>query len=298
MRLVTYRHENKEEIGALDANSNRITPFVATGAGLPSTMNEFIELGADGISRAATAVSAVTESDQINLADVQLLSPIPVPRRDVMAVGRNYYEHAQEFHDSGFDATSGTEAVPEYPIIFTKATTSVSGPGDPIPSYLDPTASVDYEGELAVIIGDGGRGISKADAFSHVYGYTVCNDVTARNLQHRHKQWFIGKGMDGFCPLGPVLLTADEAGNPNDFHLTTKVNGESRQDSMVAALIFDIPTLIECISSGITLMPGDIIATGTPVGVGIGYNPPIFLKKGDVVSVTIDPIGTLENPVE
>ena len=172
------------------------------------------------------------------------------------------------------------------------------GPGAAIPARLDPTNSVDYENELTVVIGKGGRGISKARAFEHVYGYTIVNDVTARTLQQRHKQWFIGKSMDGFCPMGPLLLTADEVDDVGTMHLVTRVNGEVRQDARVADLIFDIPTLIETISAGITLEPGDLIATGTPSGVGIGFKPPKYLKQGDIVSVSIEPIGELTNPVD
>jgi 2-keto-4-pentenoate hydratase/2-oxohepta-3-ene-1,7-dioic acid hydratase in catechol pathway len=157
---------------------------------------------------------------------------------------------------------------------------------------------VDYENELAVITGKGGRGISKARAYEHVYGYTIVNDVTARTLQQRHKQWFIGKSIDGFCPMGPVILTADEVPDVRTMRLRTRVNGELRQEASVADLIFDIPSLIETLSAGITLEPGDVIATGTPAGVGIGFKPPRYLKKGDQVSVEIDPIGELVNPVE
>ncbi|MFC7540530.1 fumarylacetoacetate hydrolase family protein [Siccirubricoccus deserti] len=156
---------------------------------------------------------------------------------------------------------------------------------------------MDYEGELAVIIGQGGRGIRSADWRQHVFGYTIVNDVTARTLQHKHRQWILGKGLDGFCPMGPAILTADEVPDPAALRLTTQVNGEARQDAVVADLIFDIPTLIATISAGITLEPGDIIATGTPVGVGIGFKPPRFLKPGDVVRIEISGIGVLENPV-
>ncbi len=295
MRLVTFTANGAESIGVLEGDT--VIGLSQAAPDLPADMNSFIEAGDAALARAAEAVANAGDDAKHPMGGVKLLAPIPVPRRDVMAVGRNYHEHAREFHDSGFDATAGATAVPDHPIIFTKATTSVSGPGDPILTELDPTDSVDYEGELAVIIGKEGRGIPGEDAFDYVYGYTVCNDLTARNLQHRHKQWFIGKSPDGYCPLGPAIVTADEAGHPDDFRLTTHVNGEKRQDSSCSALIFDIPALIECISAGITLKPGDIIATGTPVGVGIGFDPPIFLKPGDVVSVTIEPLGTLENPV-
>ena len=298
MRLVTFKKGGADAIGALDLETRTIIDFSKAAPDLPATMLGLIELGNSGLVEAEKAVKSANNNALIRLVDVMLKAPIPVPRRDVIAVGRNYHDHAKEFHNSGFDATAGATAVPDDPIIFTKATTSVSGPFDPIPSYLDYSNSTDYEGELAVIIGKQGRGISKADAFDYVYGYSISNDVTARSLQHQHKQWFIGKSLDGFCPMGPALLTTDEAGHPDTFHLKTEVNGEARQDSSCSALIFDIPTLIKTISAGITLLPGDIIITGTPLGVGIGFDPPLFLKSGDVVRVTIDPIGTIENTVE
>jgi 2-keto-4-pentenoate hydratase/2-oxohepta-3-ene-1,7-dioic acid hydratase in catechol pathway len=298
MRLVSFLKSGKSNIGVLVNEGTEVVDLSLAAPGLPRDMNSFIDLGPAGLDQAASAIDAAGEDANSKIEDLELIAPIPVPRRNVFCVGRNYHEHAQEFHDSGFDATAGATAVPDDPIIFTKATTSVSGPTDPIPAYLDSTNSTDYEGELAVIIGKEGRGISKADAFDHVYGYTVSNDVTARTSQHKHKQWFIGKSLDGYCPMGPAIVTADETGHPDSFQLTTVVNGETRQDASVADLIFDIPTLIECISAGITLKPGDIIATGTPVGVGIGFEPPVFLKKGDVVEVTITPLGTIRNIVE
>ena len=231
------------------------------------------------------------------IEDARLMAPIPRPSKNIFCVGKNYHEHAKEFAGSGFDATA-KEVVPEAPVVFSKPPTSVIAPGEPIPSHLDPTNSVDYEGELAVVIGRGGRGIRKADALAHVFGYTIVNDVTARTLQHKHRQWILGKGIDGFCPMGPAILTADEAPDPGALRVTTHVNGEKRQDAPVSDLIFDIPTLIEAISAGITLEPGDIIATGTPAGVGIGFDPPRFLKAGDRVRVAVAGIGVLENPVE
>jgi len=298
MRLATFIHDGRQRLGVLDPEGNSVVDLSAAAPDLPGDMNALIALGADGLAAAQKGVDGVGDDARLALDSVTLCAPNWPPVRDPFAVGRNYHEHAQEFHDSGFDATAGTTAVPDYPIIFTKATTSVSGPFDPIPGHLDPTNTTDYEGELAVIIGPGGRGISKANALDHVYGYTVSNDVTARTLQHQHKQWIIGKSLDGYCPMGPAILTAGEAGDVRDMRLRTWVNGEQRQDAKVADLIFDIPTLIETISEGITLLPGDVILTGTPVGVGIGYEPPVFLKAGDVVKVTIDPIGSIENKVE
>ena len=184
------------------------------------------------------------------------------------------------------------------PIPFTKWPNSVIGHGAPIPSYLDYTNSTDYEGELGVVIGPGGRGISRENAYDHVYGYTIFNDATARTLQNRHRQWFLGKSIDGYCPMGPCIVTADEVPDVRKLHLMTRVNGELRQDALVDQLIFDVPTLIETFSRVMTLDPGDLIATGTCKGVGIGFNPPKYLTKGDTVAITIEPIGTLENPVD
>ncbi len=230
--------------------------------------------------------------------DASLCAPIPRPAKNIFCVGKNYHEHAKEFHDSGFDASAGAAAVPDLPIVFTKAATTVIGPGEPIPASADKTGSVDYEGELTVVIGKRARNVTKADAYNYVFGYTIMNDVTSRTLQHAHKQWFLGKNLDGFGPMGPAVVTTDEIPDVTKLRLETRVNGEVRQSASVADLIFDIPTLIETISGVMTLEPGDLIATGTPVGVGIGFKPPKYLKPGDTVSVTIEPIGTLENPVE
>jgi 2-keto-4-pentenoate hydratase/2-oxohepta-3-ene-1,7-dioic acid hydratase in catechol pathway len=223
-------------------------------------------------------------------------APIPRQAKNIFCVGKNYREHAREFAGSGFDA-SAKDIVPEHPVVFTKPPTSVIGTGEPIPGHLDPTKSVDYEGELAVVIGKPGRGITAAAAMGHVFGYTIVNDVTARTLQHRHRQWVLGKGIDGFCPMGPAIVTADAVPDPRAMVITTWVNGEQRQHAPVGDLIFDIPSLIEAISAGITLEAGDIIATGTPAGVGIGFSPPRFLVAGDVVRIEIAEIGVLENSV-
>ena len=234
---------------------------------------------------------------RISADGVKILAPIPRPAKNILCVGKNYHDHAREFHASGFDASAGADAIPELPIMFTKWPNSVIASGESIPSANDYTHSTDYEGELAVVIGEGGRNISQKHAYKHVYGYTIVNDVTARTLQQSHKQWFLGKSLDGYCPMGPCIVTADEIEDVTQLRLLTKVNGEVRQDAYVSQLIFDIPMLIETLSRVMTLEPGDIIATGTAAGVGIGFDPPRFLKAGDVVSVTIEPIGTLENPV-
>jgi 2-keto-4-pentenoate hydratase/2-oxohepta-3-ene-1,7-dioic acid hydratase in catechol pathway len=293
MRLVTFKKPNTvgTHIGAL-REDGAVLDLAAVDAALAGgNMPAFISGGAAALDHARKAALTAPVAEGATLC-----APIPHPPKNVFCVGKNYYEHAAEFAGSGFDASS-KEVVPEAPVVFSKPATAIIAPGEPILSYLDTCASTDYEGELAVVIGKGGRGISKAEALSHVFGYTIVNDVTARTLQHKHRQWIIGKGIDSFCPMGPAILTADEVPDPTKLHLTTHVNGEKRQDVLVAALIFDIPTLIECISTYITLEPGDVIATGTPVGVGIGFKPPVFLKKGDVVRVEVAGIGVLENPV-
>ena len=223
-------------------------------------------------------------------------SPLARPRRNIFCVGKNYRPHAVEFARSGFDSSAAAGDVPQYPIIFTKVPECVIANGEPI--VIDPavSAAIDYEAELGVIIGTGGRHISKANALAHVLGYTIINDVTARDLQSRHSQWLLGKSQDTFCPMGPHMVGADGI-DLGDTAIKCWVNGELRQDANTRDLIFDVPTLIATISAGITLLPGDIIATGTPAGVGIGFKPPRYLKAGDLVRIEIAGIGVLENPV-
>ncbi|KAF1020391.1 MAG: putative protein YisK [Paracidovorax wautersii] len=251
---------------------------------------------ADADGRAVDDLAALIASG-VPLASVKLLAPIPRPARNLFCVGKNYRNHAQEFTRSGFDAgQTAADAIPTDPIIFSKVPQTVIAHGERIWDAAGVSDALDYEAELAVIIGKGGRGIAKADALAHVWGYTILNDVTARDWQKRHKQWHLGKSFDTFGPLGPVAVTADEIDGGN-LDVKAWVNGELRQDANTRDLIFDIPTLIETISAGITLVPGDIIATGTPEGVGIGFTPPRFLRRGDVVAIEIAGIGRLENEV-
>ena len=216
----------------------------------------------------------------VKAGDLKFAAPIPRPARNIFCVGKNYFEHAKEFASSGYDSSSrsAADAIPEFPIIFSKVPECVIADGEPVKYPTGVSDSLDYEAELAVIIGKGGRGISKAAAMDHVWGYTIVNNVTARDLQIRHKQWLIGKSLDTFCPMGPVAVTADEV-DAGDMGIRCWVNDELRQNSNTRDLIFDIPTLIETCSRGITLMPGDVIATGTPPGVGLGMRPPVYLKE-------------------
>ncbi|ALP53511.1 hypothetical protein Tel_10355 [Candidatus Tenderia electrophaga] len=290
MHLITFKQNNHSRIGVLDTVRNEVVDLTAIG--LPGDMLALINAGEVGLDKAREAI--VSGEVRLALNEVKILAPIPRPLRNILCVGKNYRDHVSEVQSA---LPSSGDGVPELPIIFTKATTTVIGPGDTIPASQDPTDSADYEGELAVVIGKGGRGISRHQAMEHIFGYTIINDVTSRRMQKGHQQWFLGKSLDGFCPMGPGLVTRDEIPDVTQLQVKTSVNGEIRQDGSVAQMIFDIPILIETLSQTMTLEPGDIIATGTPAGVGMGFEPPRFLKTGDWVAVTIDPIGTLENPV-
>jgi 2-keto-4-pentenoate hydratase/2-oxohepta-3-ene-1,7-dioic acid hydratase in catechol pathway len=292
MRLVTYDAGPGPRLGVRD-DEHRIrdvTAALPAGADMLSLIEDW--------STAHSAFGAL-EGPVHDVAAVGLLAPIPVPRRNVFCVGKNYVDHSAEFAGSGYDARSSGSDLPQRPIIFTKASTAVAGPEGVIESHAGLTNELDYEAELAVVISKPGRGIPREQAYEHIFGYTVCNDVTARDLQRDHKQWFLGKSLDTFCPLGPALVTTEEI-SPEEvpaLELGCRVNGELRQKARLADLIFDIPTLIATISAGITLQPGDIIATGTPAGVGIGFTPPRFLAPGDVVEIAISRLGTLRNTV-
>jgi len=296
VKFVTYASVTGPRPGILSADGASIICLQEAGI---SAANLFDVINGTAGSAAALAKAAANapQAARIPAANVKLLAPLANPRRNIICVGKNYHEHAKEFHASGFDASAGKDAIPDHPIIFSKASTTVIGPGDPVPGSADPTNSVDYEVELAVVIGRTCRNVKKADAYSQVFGYMIVNDVTSRHLQSRHKQWFLGKNLDGFCPMGPWLVSADEIGDVEKLRVTAEINGELRQDALVRDLIFDIPTLIETITSVMTLLPGDIIATGTPAGVGIGFNPPKFLQPGDHMKLAITGLGILENKV-
>jgi 2-keto-4-pentenoate hydratase/2-oxohepta-3-ene-1,7-dioic acid hydratase in catechol pathway len=290
MRIAAFFYQQQPHVGMVSDDLHDVTPFDLPLAQRALGALPIVELLARGealpVTMATLALSAVT-----------LRAPLPQPRRNIFCVGKNYHAHAKEFARSGFDSSSkpGSE-IPSYPIIFTKVPECVIATDDAIAIPVGVSSAIDYEAELAVIIGRGGKGISKANAMDHVWGYTIVNDVTARDWQNRHMQWHMGKSFDTFCPMGPWLVSADSVDATNT-QVRCWVNGEERQNASTKDLIFDIPTLIETLSAGITLYPGDVIATGTPVGVGIGFTPPKYLQKGDVVKVAIDGIGEIENPV-
>lgn len=292
MKFMTYRTADGIRVGEWDDHTGRVFALSdARGAPL-------IDLVACITGSAGPRGSFARAANGLRPDEIEVLAPIPMPRRNIFCVGKNYRAHAQEFSQSGYDAGhgSGESAVPEDPIIFSKPPECVIGPGKPIWAASGVTDSLDYEAELAVIIGKEGRGIARTAAMEHVWGYTIINDVTARDWQRRHKQWFLGKSFDTFGPMGPVAVERDDI-DGSALELSCWVNGELRQHANTRDLIFDIPRLIETLSGGITLYPGDIIATGTPEGVGIGREPPVFLKPGDTVRIDIEGIGSLLNPV-
>ena len=291
MKIVAFRRNGESGAGLVSADLQQVQPF-----DLPPAERELGALSLIEMQARGEALPALLAA--IALSEVQITAPLPRPRRNIFCVGKNYYAHAKEFAGSGFDssAKSGGD-IPADPIIFTKVPESVVGPGAAIElPEASVSSAIDYEAELAVIIGRGGKGIAAADAMDHVWGYTIVNDITARDWQSRHQQWHMGKSFDTFCPMGPWLVSADELDGTRTT-VRCYVNGEERQNASTADLIFDIPKLIETLSAGITLYPGDVIATGTPVGVGVGFKPPKYLRAGDVVRVEIDGIGSLENPV-
>lgn len=293
MKFITFRHDGDAHVGAVMANGKTVADL--TEAGVATSMLDLIER----FDSLREKIDRVLSSGATRPMDrIEILAPIPVPRRNIFCVGKNYYEHAAEFGSSGFDSGSvGGSEIPEYPIIFTKPPSSVVGPGVGIESALDPHNSVDYEAELAVVLGRAGRVSAADDPMSFVFGYTILNDVTSRELQKQHKQWALGKGIDTFAPMGPAIVTADAIADVAALTIRLWVNDERRQSASIGDLIFDIPTLVRTIGRSITLQPGDIIATGTPVGVGIGFKPPRYLKPGDSVRIEVSSLGILENPV-
>jgi 2-keto-4-pentenoate hydratase/2-oxohepta-3-ene-1,7-dioic acid hydratase in catechol pathway len=288
MKLACYRVDSNVQIGIVDVETACVRP-------LDRPVRDMIDL----ISRYDEIKGSLKAGPtEIPLSQVKLLAPVPNPRRNIFCVGKNYREHAKEFAGSGYEAgaVKGAE-IDEYPAVFTKPPSTVIGHGDVVDLHRHVTSAVDYEAELTLVIGKGGRDIPRERAYEHIWGYTIINDVTARDRQRNHKQWFMGKALDTFCPMGPWITTADEL-DPENLEVKCWVNGELRQNANTRDLIFDIPTLVATISAGLTLVPGDLIATGTPAGVGLGFNPPKFLKPGDEVSMMISGIGTLTNRFE
>jgi 2-keto-4-pentenoate hydratase/2-oxohepta-3-ene-1,7-dioic acid hydratase in catechol pathway len=290
MKIAAYLDRGRPAVGIVSSDLQSVVPLQLPEPELPRGALPVLELLAAGAPLPATGAPIARDA-------VQLLAPLPRPRRNLFCVGKNYHAHAREFAGSGFDSSAKAGGdIPAAPIIFTKVPECVIAHGEAIVVPGEVSTAIDYEAELAVVIGRGGRRIRKEDAMAHVWGYTIVNDVTSRDWQSRHQQWDMGKSFDTFCPMGPWLVSADECDGTRT-RVRCWVNGEERQNADTTDLIFDIPTLIETLSAGITLFPGDVIATGTPVGVGIGFKPPKYLQPGDTVRIEIDGIGVLENPV-
>ena len=288
MRYVAFSlpTDPTPRLGAV--RGDRVLDLKANGG--PPSLLALIQAGPAQWLRARAVAEA---SGATGHAAVRLHAPIPRPLKNVFCLGLNYAAHAKE----SAQARNRETKIPDVPVIFSKATTSVNGPFDDIPVDRAVTSQVDWEVELGVVIGTPGRNIAKADALAHVFGYTVINDVSARDLQIAHGQWSKGKSLDGSCPMGPYVVTADEFGDPQTKRLMCRVNGVTKQDASTADMIFPVASIIEWLSKGLTLEAGDIIATGTPQGVGMGRTPQEFLQDGDVVDTEVEGIGTLRNRV-
>lgn len=288
MRLVTFATKSGSvHIGALRANDSEIVVLDSVAP----NMLALIDGGEAALTKARAAVAAAAQV--VKRADVRLLSPIPRPKQNVMCLGMNYVAHAIES-----DLARGREPkLPEFPVFFTKALNSVCGDGDEVPLDPNVTSELDYEVELAYIFGKSAKNVRKEDALSYVFGYTVVNDISARDLQNRHQQFFKGKSLDNSCPIGPCIVTADEIPDPTVLAIKLRLNGDERQNSNTGDLIFDIPTSIEYLTLGSTIEAGQIVCTGTPSGVGMGRNPKEYMKPGDVMEAEIERIGVLTNKV-
>jgi len=294
VKLVTFVVNGKERLGIWSERG--ILDLNAAAPSLPADMVSFIAAGPDALKSARAALDAAAKSPQtkwLSVDAVKLAAPVPHPRKNVFCVGRNYKAHIIE----GARARGREPSFPPVPEFFTKPTTAVIGHDDEVHLDTRHTKQLDYEIELAIVIGKRCRDLSVADALSAVFGYTIVNDVSARELQAAHGQWFKGKGLDTSCPMGPCITTADEFGNPSGHRLVLTVNGETRQDSNTSDLLFGVPEIVSSLCGGLTLEPGDVIATGTPSGVALGMTPQKWLQDGDVIVADIEGIGKLRNRV-
>jgi len=297
MYFVTYQYASFSEAGVLSEDRQKVIPLstigMMLGRKLPETMVEFIQLENEAPIAAIAEVLQEYPNMGIKKEMLNLLAPIPKPERNIFCIGKNYADHAQEIKN-----IPTVSDIPDSPIYFSKLSSSVTGPDSVIMSHINATKQVDYEVELAVIIGKKGENISKRKAEEYIFGYTVANDITARDLQRKHSQWYKGKSLDTFCPLGPGILHKSALSMPFSLKLDCRVNGVTMQSSYTDKMIFDIPTIINDLSQGMTLYPGDIILTGTPAGVGAAQDPPLFLKRGDVIESEIEKIGLLRNRIQ
>lgn len=287
MKLLTYRLGGRQAVGALTGDGKTVLS-------LPyPDMNTLIETASLSDLRSA-ADAAERTGASVPLDAVELLAPIPRPRQDIICLGMNYRAHLEEAARYNADAFEKQKPVAVY---FSKRVTEAVAPGGDIPRHAGLVERLDYESELAVILGKTARNVKAAEAGDYIFGYTIINDVSARDVQTGHKQWYFGKGLDGFTPMGPWIVTADEIPFPPALDIGSTVNGEVRQKSNTALFLTSIQEVLEELTSGMTLLPATIIATGTPTGSGMGFDPPKFLKTGDVVECTIQGIGSIRNTV-
>ncbi|EEQ60858.1 FAH family protein [Clostridiales bacterium 1_7_47FAA] len=296
MRLVTYEIEHKSGLGVISKDGRWIYPLTSLDMDY-KTMQELIENISDSEKQLldyASGQDPYKIKGAAPMEEVCLKAPIPNPRQDVICLGVNYMAHAEESARYKKEEFSGERP---FAIYFSKRVNQATAPGEGIPSHQDIVKDLDYEAELAVIIGREASHVPVSQVKDYIFGYTIINDVSARTLQTQHKQWYFGKGLDGFLPMGPCIATVDELQYPPHVQIQSRVNGELRQDSNTRLLIFDIDHIVSELSQGMTLKAGTIIATGTPAGVGMGFDPPRFLKPGDVVECTIEGIGTIANKV-
>ena len=298
MKLATFRYQDRVGAGLVLADGMLDLAAAARLVGERldlSSVLTIIQAGEHGLAACRRLQAAATQVKAAVLPESQIerLAPLPKLVRNAFCVGRNYADHVKE----GATAMNREVKLPEVPQFFTKATHALVGPGAEVRLDARLTRRLDYEVELAVVIGRGGRDITVDNAYDHIFGYTIANDVTARDLQRRHEQWFKGKSLDTTLPMGPVIVTRDEIPDPRTLELTMSINGEERQRARVSQMIFDIPTVIASLSAGLTLEPGDVIATGTPSGVGFAMTPPQYLHDGDEMLASIDKIGELRNRV-
>jgi 2-keto-4-pentenoate hydratase/2-oxohepta-3-ene-1,7-dioic acid hydratase in catechol pathway len=301
MRYVTFsfKDDKTPRLGVIDGNEIVDLQSLSgpTGLGqLPGSLSDLIRLGPPHWARVADMLRTELprhDGARHGFHEIRWHPPLLRPSKNIFCLGLNYASHAIE----SAAARGRDPKIPQSPVFFTKAPTAVNGPFDEIPVDRGVTQQVDWEAELGVIIGVAGRNIARHEALSHVFGYTVINDITARDLQARHLQWFKGKSLDGFAPMGPCVVTADEFGSPQDKRVTLRVNGVVKQDASTKDMIFPVDVIIETLSHGLTLEAGDIISSGTPEGVGMGRTPQEFLNDGDVVEAEVEGIGTLRNRV-
>ncbi|MEJ9280897.1 MULTISPECIES: fumarylacetoacetate hydrolase family protein [Ureibacillus] len=300
MKILSFKFNNQVKFGPKVKKEEAVWDVLAIQETLqvlpsfPQTIIEGIALGYDFVEKIRRLVEVAEKSGEVEkfklpFSKIEWLSPIPRTPKNIICVAKNYDEHAKEM---------GVEAAPSDLVIFTKSPTTIAADHEVLPVHEGKTDSLDYEGELAVVIGKFGKDIPEKLAYDYIFGYTIANDITARDIQQRHQQYFLGKSLDATCPMGPYIVTKDEIPNPQNLTIVTKVNGEVRQNGNTGDMMFPVDRLVSIISHHVPLEPGDVILTGTPAGVGKGMNPPQFIKAGDEVKISIEGIGTLTNRFE